>query len=676
MLRTAPLCLALALAACTTGYEGDVEFYIEPEQPTATDTIVVRAALTRFAEGFDFVVFHDGGEPTTYTGDDLVFERALAAGGNYKLEIPPDDTAKGQVWTFEAVVKVGGVSTSESTELTIANSPPSAQVTLSPEAPRVGDVIVATPTGEDIDDDELTFSYTWTVNGEPSDVTGPEFPAMTAVRGDEVAVQAVATDGETESAPAEASVIVRNSAPTVQVTLLPEAPTTVDELVAVATGEDPDGDDVTFDYAWEINGEQITAISRELPPHRTTRDDVVSVRVVARDGRTVSEPVTQDITILNTPPGAPVISINPTPAGAERDLVCRIDEEAFDADRDPLTYTFEWTRDTTTWDGATSTTVLPGDTISTSDTSVGEEWTCQAFAFDGADEGARATASTDIVIWAGERIFTECNGRKHEGPDQEGCDEEYLDTTLDGEVEVLEGVQKWTVPVTGAYRIEALGAAGRQNTTGYNAGKGARMIGTFDLTKGDELLIIVGQEGSGSGYLAGGGGASWVMTDRDEPLVVAGGGGGVSLYSYAHGCGGRTTTYGGQGSGTGYSGSCPAKSTDLTLGGRLSASGWGSGGGGYLGDGVSARGDDNGGKSWENGAIGGGDSSFTAYGGFGGGGGGNSPSSYGAGGGGGYSGGDGGRKAGGGGSYNAGRSQSNSANYQEGDGEVHIDYVD
>ena len=54
------------------------------------------------------------------------------------------------------------------------------------------------------------------------------------------------------------------------------------------------------------------------------------------------------------------------------------------------------------------------------------------------------------------------------------------------------------MPHTGDYRIEAVGAAGgydrRINSSQYR-GRGARMIGTFRLNKGEVIQIIVGQEG-------------------------------------------------------------------------------------------------------------------------------------------------------------------------------------
>ena len=65
------------------------------------------------------------------------------------------------------------------------------------------------------------------------------------------------------------------------------------------------------------------------------------------------------------------------------------------------------------------------------------------------------------------------------------------------------GIQQWTVPYTGEYRLVALGAAGgydktkdeKSSTSSYR-GRGARMVGTFSLSKGEIIHILVGQEGT------------------------------------------------------------------------------------------------------------------------------------------------------------------------------------
>ena len=129
--------------------------------------------------------------------------------------------------------------------------------------------------------------------------------------------------------------------------------------------------------------------------------------------------------------------------------------------------------------------------------------------------------------------------------------------------------QEFDAPRTGTYKIEVWGAQGGDSVYGSNTaigGYGAYSVGTVDLTKSDQLHIIVGGKGqsvsrtsstvadnetgyNGGGYGSfvsdnsthgGGGGASHVATSEgllvdfkdntSNLLMVAGGGGGASTH--------------------------------------------------------------------------------------------------------------------------------------------------
>ena len=305
---------------------------------------------------------------------------------------------------------------------------------------------------------------------------------------------------------------------------------------------------------------------------------------------------------------------------------------------------------------------------------------------DGVDNDCDGTVDLSggsSLCWAGPMEFESCGATGYTGPTQAQCDTSYSGTTLDGYVTIdsaTRGIQEWEVPTTGDYIIEAWGAQGFAGDPGRSGGRGAYAVGTFKLTAGDVLYIVVGQKGSGGVNSGGGGGGSFVVDDTGSPLVVAGGGGGTRLAVYQNGCDGRSGTYGGSGSASSATSACAARTTGLGLGGVISGSSWGSGGAGFSGDGSSeityaGSWGGNGGKGWSSGMLGGlGNAGCgRADGGFGGGGSGNG--CYGGGGGGGYSGGDGGRLAGGGGSYldSSGTSTSTTSGVQTGAGAVTID---
>ncbi|MDP4934568.1 MAG: glycine-rich protein, partial [Salibacteraceae bacterium] len=94
------------------------------------------------------------------------------------------------------------------------------------------------------------------------------------------------------------------------------------------------------------------------------------------------------------------------------------------------------------------------------------------------------------------------------GPTQAQINTAYSASNLSGSVVVVNGIQYWVVPTSGAYSIEAYGAQG----FGSFGGRGAKMYGEFQLNGGDTLKIIVGQRGappvgSGTNQYGGGGGS-------------------------------------------------------------------------------------------------------------------------------------------------------------------------
>jgi hypothetical protein len=282
----------------------------------------------------------------------------------------------------------------------------------------------------------------------------------------------------------------------------------------------------------------------------------------------------------------------------------------------------------------------------------------------------------ETAIFAHEWFFSTCGATGNHGPSQAQCDDVYSDTPLAGAVSISGGIQSWTVPVAGTYRITAVGAQGASGASTYSGGRGARVSGDFELAAGTVLHLVVGQmgHGQGSGQNGGGGGGTFVVDASGQPMVIAGGGGGARSGASQDGCDASTGEYGILGSADRATSTCAEKTTRLGLGGIVSRSSWGSGGAGFGGNGAADGTWGEGGRSWANGLRGGtalSDCSAAAPGGFGGGGAGNG--CFGGGGGGGYSGGDGGRVAGGGGSYNAGANPSATAGAGEGDGQIHIE---
>jgi hypothetical protein len=269
--------------------------------------------------------------------------------------------------------------------------------------------------------------------------------------------------------------------------------------------------------------------------------------------------------------------------------------------------------------------------------------------------------------------FTNCGKAGRYGPSLSQCQSAYSGAEIlapEYNYAVSGGIQQWTVPVSGVYRIRAAGAAGGSTDHGHG-GDGVTLSADYNLEKGDVIKILVGQQGQYSSNMAGGGGGTfaWVAGDVEEPLIAAGGGGGAS-YEMPQGVNASYSTNGtnnrnetAMGGANGHGGNIPAGEYPATAG-----AGWKSNG---KHGSLSCKNNSEASLSPLNGgdgSPGSGNDNYLRYGGFGGGGGASARcASAGGGGGGGYSGGAGGSDSiashdsagGGGGSFSSGVKRSN-----------------
>lgn len=283
--------------------------------------------------------------------------------------------------------------------------------------------------------------------------------------------------------------------------------------------------------------------------------------------------------------------------------------------------------------------------------------------------------------------FTNASSTGTNGPTQAQVTSAYTGTPLAGLVTInTRGIQEWTVPATGEYWLEFAGASGGY-TPGALGGKGRIIKVKVNLTAGNVLRILVGQEGGRgaftTGYAGGGGGGTYVYNSTTSSYIgVAGGGGGaaqgdanyvstqVGVDAAAY-----NSTSGMQGSS--YSGSYGAGGAGGTNGGAGSTNGGGAPGAGVNANGAAGLYGGGGGTRFLAGGTGGANGVYSSAtttmttdmpGGFGGGSGASLHSNYEAigGGGGGYSGGGpGGTRigaGGGGGNFFTGTYVSNGLN--------------
>lgn len=274
-------------------------------------------------------------------------------------------------------------------------------------------------------------------------------------------------------------------------------------------------------------------------------------------------------------------------------------------------------------------------------------------------------------------LFTNVNKVGRKGPSLAQCRSAYNVTWMNNPSFFNmnhQGIQIWTVPENGVYRIEVRGA-GQSGSAGY------AQSGDFNLTQNQKLHILVGQQAPSRG---GGHGGTFVAHGNDlasaQPLIISGGGGGQTSYIGSNNQHGSPSGSGNPGN-VGYGGANgqggQTNTNNTTFGGG--------GGGGFYSSGVNTSSYGVIGFGFKQGGEGGdsasGANTANVDGGFGGGGAGypsNEPA-----GGGGFSGGGGGgyqgqsniggsnRYGGGGGSYNAGLNARN-LGWNESHGNVRI----
>ncbi|HEY8156879.1 MAG TPA: putative Ig domain-containing protein [Myxococcota bacterium] len=219
-----------------------------------------------------------------------------------------------------------------------ANSAPRIDsVRFDPSPPGVGQTVRAVVEATDPDGDGVRLGYVWTVDGDGVESDGEKLDLSRHLRrGAQLEVRVTASDGHAESEPFVASTQIGNRPPRiVNLTIQPAGRiTAAGPITAIATGDDPDGDSVSYEYTWTVNGSPSDERGSVFPDTELKRGDIIELSVIARDEQGESEPLTSPpIEVMNA---APVIRSQPDMAGAEGVFAYQV--AAVDPDGDELRY--------------------------------------------------------------------------------------------------------------------------------------------------------------------------------------------------------------------------------------------------------------------------------------------------------------------------------------------------
>ncbi|MBW2231158.1 MAG: hypothetical protein JRG92_18295 [Deltaproteobacteria bacterium] len=127
----------------------------------------------------------------------------------------------------------------------------------------------------------------------------------------------------------------------VDVLIRPAAPRRGDTLTAEVRARDADGDPLTLEYEWRIDGRRMEETGPNLAPGSLGQGQEVAVTVTAHDGSVQSMPVEAAIRLGNQPPMMLAVELHPmTGASGDADLTARA--QASDPEGDPIEFSYTW----------------------------------------------------------------------------------------------------------------------------------------------------------------------------------------------------------------------------------------------------------------------------------------------------------------------------------------------
>jgi len=334
---------------------------------------------------------------TDRDGDAVVYRYAWWRSGipvpNDGPSIPPATLRNGETWRVE-VTPFDGEEEGERVvvQAVVRNTPPaSPSVVLVPAAAAAGEALTcdARAPERDADQEPITVKTQWLRNDQPEAIAegSPTLPAGVLRRGERWRCEARSSDGTAESARAGAELTVMNSPPSAaQVTIEPERPRRGDDLFCriAATSADPDGDAVSYTYAWTENDRpaQPGPDPARIEAERVTKGKRWKCTVTPTDGTAPGPSASTLVAIANSPPGPLLVRIQPA-APRQGDAVrCEVVSKSEDPDGDAVRYRYAWERNGAAQPFADTSAEVPARLVKAAD-----RWRCTVIPTDGTDDG-------------------------------------------------------------------------------------------------------------------------------------------------------------------------------------------------------------------------------------------------------------------------------------------------
>ena len=340
------------------------------------------------------------------SGSEITWYRdsqALPSGTITGLTVPASQTAKGQDW-YATVRPSDGAdygTLQTSNTVTIQNTPPTRDAPeITPSSPDESEDLAVSYSASDDDQDILTIEIQWYLDG----VLVTEFnndttiPSIATREGDEWRVEVTASDGEDfESRSSQITtigqVIQPNNPPEVNsLVISPSLPTTLNDLFLTYTTQDLDGDQIiATEIEWRMDNTLTVESSTIIQSSATQRDQIWSAKIRVSDGIDWSDWSSVDVTIMNSAPVIDDLQLTPTNSYTNDSLSFTYSYSDFDDDT-MAPATISWYKD-----GVEQTGLSNQNTVPSSLTAKGENWTVSVSGNDGTDLSIVSLDSSVII---------------------------------------------------------------------------------------------------------------------------------------------------------------------------------------------------------------------------------------------------------------------------------------
>lgn len=318
------------------------------------------------------------------------------------LRLPASETKKGEKWSVGVTPTDGEARGKLATaEVTIGNTPPGPPV-VEAENPRpktTGDLVLRIlKSPKDPDGDEVTVEIVW-YQGKKQVARGRDMWRLEAAKtrkGRRYRAALTPSDGSTTGPSVSQWFEVQNTPPSKCAVALPYKPRTGNDLLVRLTEKpsDPDGDPIEMRYRWYLDGkpEESGKKPEKIEGKRVARGQRWTVVATPYDGETTSPSCEASAVVVNSPPTAPRIALQPEKPGTRDGLSCKILKQSGDADGDRVSLSYSWTVNGRTFPAGPAATSIPAGVLKK-----GQKWKVTVAASDGELKSQPVSAEVTVV---------------------------------------------------------------------------------------------------------------------------------------------------------------------------------------------------------------------------------------------------------------------------------------